>query len=290
MGESGSNAAIGQLPLIVTHGQSSRRPLATLARRRHTDLNPAKRRSGSVGLGGLAADPSENDITRQLLQRGQPRRSLPTDCWRRSFSCGESIARSDRGKTMPSSILLFAAKHQESPEVALITAILGIIACVIAVIAALNKNQNAVWKNGVAYCPRCGKQISLKTSRSHCRACGYNLVQSPSAPVSPPATMQQTKTAQESRSRLLQAARKAAEQEQLRQHGEDRRRRHEEAVARRAEREQAYRAKGVEPGPWAWFQVLPDLAQAALMGLAIAIPAALILIVAFRVLFRPGEP
>jgi hypothetical protein len=61
--------------------------------------------------------------------------------------------------------------------------------------------------------------------------------------------------------------------------------RHEQAlVARRAERRAAaesrkaqrdafYRTKGVEPGPWAWFKVLPDLAHAILLELAFWVPA-----------------
>lgn len=53
-------------------------------------------------------------------------------------------------------------------------------------------------------------------------------------------------------------------------------------AARRAERDAGYRARGVEPGPWAWFRVLPDLAQAGLWGLAIAVPAGGILVVVIR--------
>jgi len=55
---------------------------------------------------------------------------------------------------------------------------------------------------------------------------------------------------------------------------------------RRAERDKAYRAKGVEPGPWAWFKVLPDVTQAILLGLAFAVPAVAILAVAFFALSR----
>jgi hypothetical protein len=43
-----------------------------------------------------------------------------------------------------------------------------------------------------------------------------------------------------------------------------------ELERQRAEREEWYRARGVEPGPFAWFYVLPDWLRAVLVGLAIA--------------------
>ena len=43
-------------------------------------------------------------------------------------------------------------------------------------------------------------------------------------------------------------------------------------LRRRAEREEYYRERGVKPGPWAWFQVLPEWLQAILLGLAISVP------------------
>jgi hypothetical protein len=39
-----------------------------------------------------------------------------------------------------------------------------------------------------------------------------------------------------------------------------------------AERDKAYRAKGVKPGPWAWFRVLPEWVQAVALGLAAPAP------------------
>jgi hypothetical protein len=87
-----------------------------------------------------------------------------------------------------STILILAAKHHsDSPEAQLLTLVLGVIGFVVALIIISNKSQNANWKNGRPYCPRCGKQISLKLSRPSCRSCGYNLVQPPARPVQPPA-------------------------------------------------------------------------------------------------------
>jgi hypothetical protein len=52
-------------------------------------------------------------------------------------------------------------------------------------------------------------------------------------------------------------------------------------AARRASRDAAYRAKGIEPGPLAWFKALPDTMQAIFLGLAFAIPMAGFLIFLF---------
>jgi hypothetical protein len=56
--------------------------------------------------------------------------------------------------------------------------------------------------------------------------------------------------------------------------------------ARRAEKEAAYRAKGIEPGPFAWFRALHDVTQSVLLGLAIAILALAILIFVLWMLVR----
>lgn len=60
----------------------------------------------------------------------------------------------------------------------------------------------------------------------------------------------------------------------------------EMATARRAEKEAAYRAKGIEPGPFAWFRALPDVTQSILLGLAVAIPAVAILIIVLQMFVR----
>jgi hypothetical protein len=78
--------------------------------------------------------------------------------------------------------VLLAAHHRGDGAGAVFTAILAIVGAIITFIAAMNKSQNAVWRNGLPYCPNCRRQISLKSSRPHCRSCGYNLVQSPHRP------------------------------------------------------------------------------------------------------------
>jgi hypothetical protein len=46
----------------------------------------------------------------------------------------------------------------------------------------------------------------------------------------------------------------------------------EEKQPRTEARDQSYWDRGVEPGPLAWFQVLPDWFQATLLGVAISVP------------------
>jgi hypothetical protein len=54
-----------------------------------------------------------------------------------------------------STLLILAAKHHShSPEMQLVTLVVGVIGIIVAVIAGLNKGQNANWKNGRPYCPR----------------------------------------------------------------------------------------------------------------------------------------
>jgi len=64
--------------------------------------------------------------------------------------------------------------------------IIGLIAVIIGAIGSANKAQNAVWRNGLPYCPNCNRQISLKTARPYCRACGYHLTQAPQRAAPPP--------------------------------------------------------------------------------------------------------
>ena len=90
------------------------------------------------------------------------------------------------GMNVLSGLLVLAAHHGGDGAGAVFAAILSIVAAVIAIIGAMNKSQNTVWRNGLPYCPNCHRQISLKSSRSYCRSCGYNLVQSPQKPA--PAT------------------------------------------------------------------------------------------------------
>jgi hypothetical protein len=110
---------------------------------------------------------------------------------------------------LPSDLILLAAKHHaDSGGEAVIGLILTIVISVIYAIAAIRKSDNAVWKGGIPYCPSCGRQISLKFSRSHCRSCGYNLV-------GPPAQSNNTTT--RAIGELQIAEQRRAEEEQRRE-------------------------------------------------------------------------
>ncbi len=63
----------------------------------------------------------------------------------------------------------------------------------------------------------------------------------------------------------------------------------ERRAALRAMRDKTYRARGIEPGPWAWFHALPDVVQAVLLGLVFAVPALAIAIIFFRWLSGASE-
>jgi hypothetical protein len=57
----------------------------------------------------------------------------------------------------------------------------------------------------------------------------------------------------------------------------------QEKANRRAERDKAYRAMGIEPGPWAWYHALSEVQQAVVLGLAFGLPAGAILIAIFAI-------
>jgi hypothetical protein len=52
-------------------------------------------------------------------------------------------------------------------------------------------------------------------------------------------------------------------------------------LAREA-RDKRLRSMGIEPGPMAWYRVLPDWLQAILLGVAVAVPVGVVLIAIFR--------
>lgn len=53
-------------------------------------------------------------------------------------------------------------------------------------------------------------------------------------------------------------------------------------LARRMRRDAYYRARGIEPGAWAWFQTIPEVWQAILMGLAFSVPLVVVVVAVFR--------
>jgi hypothetical protein len=90
----------------------------------------------------------------------------------------------------------------------------------------------------------------------------------------------------EARQAEVEAQRVAAEAEEKEARRALFAQRQAEQAARRAERDKAYRAMGIEPGPLAWFKAMSDLGQAVVMGLAIGIPARAILVLIAIVFLR----
>ena len=138
------------------------------------------------------------------------------------------------------------------------------------------------------YCPRCNRQISL--SRDHCRSCGYRFKTFGST---------QTKAGTEAKRGVghleAESAKLAEERRRLGEIAARERAEHRIALEaarrseRRAERDMKYRAKGVEPGPWAWFKVLPDVTQALLLGLGFSMPTVAVLVALWSAL-APSAP
>lgn len=174
-----------------------------------------------------------------------------------------------------SSLLLFAKGDPGAGAVGAILALVGCVAFFIWFAAALASAPDVemvvVLKNGVPYCRRCGRQVSRR--RDHCRACGLSLYV-PKAPPPPPDPMAIA---------ALRAA-EAVRDEQIRRDAEKwrlerERRRADRAAARSAQlkaRDLAYRARGIEPGPWAWFKALPEVTQTILLCITFAAPAGVV--------------
>lgn len=167
----------------------------------------------------------------------------------------------------------YAAKGgQASPAEMLVGLLfLGAVALITLLWVAIRgpAHYNVVVRNGAWYCPRCNRQVSQR--RDHCRSCGYTFITYGHVP--------EPEHIREARARRVHA-----ELENLRaEEAEEIRRRDEEREARRAERDAYYRSRGVEPGRWAWFYLLPDWLQPILVGIALAIPTAIVIAMAFRI-------
>jgi hypothetical protein len=125
-------------------------------------------------------------------------------------------------------------------------------------------------RNGLPYCRNCNRQVSYR--RDYCRSCGQNFIYygekvsaQPRIPTVTASNRQdQLRKEQEE---FQEAQRLAEEKKQLRDE-----RRAEEERLRKAQSDNYYLLRGVEPGPFAWFYVLPDWTQATIIGFCIATP------------------
>jgi hypothetical protein len=159
--------------------------------------------------------------------------------------------------------------------------------CIAILIVRLFATYDVNTESGVPRCPKCNRQVSHK--RSQCRSCGYKYVTygmgTPRSPVQSPAfdeareKRETTETSRERDERREENKRINREKERLRQ-----REGAKEAarVLREELRLEYYRSRGVEPGRWAWFKALPDLAQALVGGLLLAIPVVIVLLIVYK--------
>jgi hypothetical protein len=160
---------------------------------------------------------------------------------------------------------VWAARRGASGEEVVFTVIFVAIVSFIAILSRLREGSaryDLLIRNGLPYCPHCNRQVSYR--RDYCRACGHHFKTygpSPSELASAARERALAEIDEISREKVAQerAAVRAAEREARRQQ-------------RHVERQKYYRNRGVEPGPWAWYKILPDWVQAVLMGLAISAP------------------
>ena len=164
--------------------------------------------------------------------------------------------------------VLLAARHQQGdPAIQAIGAVVMVGLCVVFLLRELTANYDVVTKSGAPYCPRCNRQVSFR--RDHCRCCGYRFKSY--GTTSGPSGGFEARMAAHERARV--AALQAEADRKARVASMERIERAREAKAvekaeRRALRDDAYRAKGIEPGPLAWYRALPDVTQAIVLGLA----------------------
>jgi hypothetical protein len=181
--------------------------------------------------------------------------------------------------------ILFAARHHASHDDGA-GAILGLIVIVVVLVIfafrAATARYDLIQRDGLPFCPRCNRQVSLR--REYCRACGYRFVTYGSSPARPP----EPSPGALARVRSQRARRTHLAEEESRRREEERRR-----AAQEAEKRSALTVLNIEVGEGPpplpkprvslleRYRALPDLAQAAVMGLGIAIPAIVLLCLAF---------
>lgn len=169
--------------------------------------------------------------------------------------------------------MLLAKGGQASPTEQLICFIFLAVVVIIALITNGLKTYNVNVKGGLPYCKNCGRQVSYR--RDYCRACGVKFV-SYGMPSS-----QESDHDQEGYEQLIELgvqSRLKAEAEERRRDKESRRQqRKEKKEQRRESRNEWYSARGIEPGPFAWFKVLPEIVRLIILGVLFALPFVVVL-------------
>lgn len=150
--------------------------------------------------------------------------------------------------------------------------IVGLVIFVVFLLVLIAANRAAhydvVVKGGVPYCPKCNRQVSYR--REYCRCCGYKFVSYEAAPEDATRVSEEkAKKAWEQRQQDAWAdkqARLADEERRVLNH--ERTRAREE---RKALRDTYYLDRGITPGPFAWFWLLPDWLRAIIVGIGLSI-------------------
>jgi hypothetical protein len=199
--------------------------------------------------------------------------------------------------------MILAARGQASGAEIVIGLVIILVVALIAIVMGASAHYDVLIKNGLPYCPRCNRQVTYR--RDHCRACGYKY-KTYGGPPGDPAAQQPNSRQLAERKRVAQLQEFERSKKERLAGAENAARRAERdkayiamgiqpgpwawrtarRAARRAERDEAYRARGIEPGPWAWYQALPAVQQAIILGLAFGLPTGMILILIFH-LFAP---
>jgi hypothetical protein len=175
--------------------------------------------------------------------------------------------------------MILAARGQTSGAEFVIGLVVILVVFLVGILAQASAHYDVLVKNGLPYSPRCNRQVSYR--REYCRACGYKYKSFGGPPVDAAVGQRNARQTAEAR----QIAWEHREAERL----EKKRLAEAEKAARRAERDKAYRAMGIEPSPWAWYQALSAVKQAVILGLAVGLPAGLAVIVLFRILSPFGS-
>jgi hypothetical protein len=174
--------------------------------------------------------------------------------------------------------IVVAAGGQASGAEFVIGLVVILVVFLVGILAQASAHYDVLVKNGLPYCPRCNRPVSYR--REYCRACGYKYKTFGGPPVD--AAVGQRNARQRAEARQLASEQRKAERLEKKKVAEA------EKSARRAERDKAYRAMGIEPGPWAWYLALSELKQAVVLGLAFGLPAGVLLVAIFLILKRFG--
>ena len=160
--------------------------------------------------------------------------------------------------------LIFAARRGDDTAFTAVLVLILLVVAIFALVREASASYHVVTKRGIPYCPKCNRQISYR--RDYCRACNYQFKtygRSPKDLENQAAELRAIKRRDEARSARLKA----------------------EIVIRKIKREEYYRSKGIEPGPFAWFWAMSDFGQ---LGVFAGLMAALGLAVVGTAIWMKG--